>query len=266
MAPAWIELQGTANTRDLGGLPGIAAGVVIRSDNLQDLTPADVETLTVRHHVTQVIDLRTPGEAEAEGPTPLQAAGVDYALLSYVPDLRDPAAGPDERILPDRAGQDRTSVYLGYLQDCPDAVVESVRRVAHARGATVIHCAAGKDRTGTLAALLLDVAGVPRADIVADYAATAEVIDAVMARLAVRPVYAADLADVPSVRHVPQAGTMEEFLEHLHDAWGGAGGWLTAHGLSADDLALVRARLTAQPGPASAPASASGVDYLAGES
>ena len=61
----WIELDGPANVRDLGGLPvegGVVTGrCVIRSDNLAGLTEADLRALD---DVTDVIDLRTVGETE----------------------------------------------------------------------------------------------------------------------------------------------------------------------------------------------------------
>src|SRR4029077_17857395 len=51
--------------------------------------------------------------------------------------------------------------YLGYLEDRPDQGVGGLRSVAHAGGAAVVHCAAGKDRTGVVVALRLPVAGGP---------------------------------------------------------------------------------------------------------
>ena len=72
-ASRWLDLDGAANARDLGGLPlegggTTAAGVVLRSDNLQDLTPADVRRLVDDLGVAVVVDLRTGAEVELEGP------------------------------------------------------------------------------------------------------------------------------------------------------------------------------------------------------
>ena len=58
-------------------------------------------------------------------------------------------------------------------------MVGALRSVAHAGGAAVVHCAAGKDRTGVVVALALTVAGVPAQAVVADYAATGERTEAI---------------------------------------------------------------------------------------
>ena len=74
--PAWIELDGVDNMRDVGGLPtgdggAVAAGRLIRSDNLQELSPASVRHLVDDLGVTDVVDLRTFVEVAKEGDGPL---------------------------------------------------------------------------------------------------------------------------------------------------------------------------------------------------
>lgn len=73
MAVAWIDLDGAVNVRDLGGLVTddgrlTVPGRLLRGDNLQDLSPADVRRLVDEIGVTTVIDLRSPHEVAAEGP------------------------------------------------------------------------------------------------------------------------------------------------------------------------------------------------------
>ena len=75
-----MTLDGAVNARDLGGLPladggTTASGVLLRSDNLQGLTPADVGTLVDDVGVRLVVDLRTGVEVELEGPGPLVRDG-----------------------------------------------------------------------------------------------------------------------------------------------------------------------------------------------
>jgi protein tyrosine/serine phosphatase len=107
----------------------------------------------------------------------------------------------------------------------------------------VVHCAAGKDRTGVVCALALAVAGVGHDDIVADYALTAEVIDAVVARLAASPTYAEDMERRDAASHTPRAETMQRVLTLLDQRWGGPLGWLAGHGFGPEDRAALRARL-----------------------
>ena len=73
----WLHLDGTTNTRDLGGLPTVDGGEtvfgrVLRSDNLQTLSEADVATLVDEVGLTEVVDLRTTAEVLMEGRSPLR--------------------------------------------------------------------------------------------------------------------------------------------------------------------------------------------------
>jgi protein tyrosine/serine phosphatase len=134
--------------------------------------------------------------------------------------------------------------YLGYLGDRADAVVGAVRALAHGGpGASVVHCAAGKDRTGVVVALSLAVAGVPHEEIVADYAMTAEIIEALVAKLKASPTYAEDMERRDVASHTPRAETMDRVLTLLDERHGGPTGWLDAHGFGAGEQAALRARL-----------------------
>jgi hypothetical protein len=106
-----------------------------------------------------------------------------------------------------------------------------------------VHCAAGKDRTGVVVAVALDAAGVDRDAIVGDYLATAERIDAIVARLVGSPTYREELEGHDPQEHAPVAGTMERFLELVDERFGGSVPWLSANGLSDPDLKLLRRRL-----------------------
>ena len=123
-------------------------------------------------------------------------------------------------------------------------MVAALRALAEPiQGASVVHCAAGKDRTGVVVALALAVAGVGHDEIVADYAMTADVIDAVVARLAASPTYAEDMERRDVASHTPRAETMDRVLTLLDERYGGAAGWLDAHGFGAGERARLHARL-----------------------
>jgi hypothetical protein len=87
------------------------------------------------------------------------------------------------------------------------------------------------------------VAGVGHEEIVRDYAMTADVIDALVAKLAASPTYAEDMDQEDVARHTPRADTMDRLLTLLDERFGGAEGWLTAHGFGPDEQARLRARL-----------------------
>jgi protein tyrosine/serine phosphatase len=121
-------------------------------------------------------------------------------------------------------------------------VLAALRMISHGGGATVVHCTAGKDRTGVVIALALAEAGVERSAIVADYAASADHYDELMARLA--PTIASPgLSLAAAVKHRPKAATMERFLDALAERAGGVGPWLAAHGWTAADRAALRSKL-----------------------
>ncbi|WP_372791743.1 tyrosine-protein phosphatase [Paraconexibacter sp.] len=252
-----IDLDGTVNTRDVGGIPlsdgaAVRPGVLLRSDNLQDLSARDIATLVDGMGLRAVIDLRTEYELVSEGPGPLEAdtrvriehrslypetgGGTDLDLATIVP--WGDGQGAD---LPDETPTVRA--YLGYLKRRPDSVVGALRTISESDGATLVHCAAGKDRTGVVVAIALSVAGADRDAIVADYLATAENIEAIVARLAASPTYTREIsADDPHV-HAPREGAMERVLELLDRDHGGVPDWLESHGFGPDEQAALRRRL-----------------------
>ncbi len=255
----WIDLEGAVNVRDVGGLTTsdgvtIRGGVLVRSDNLQDLTPGDVGRLVSSLGIRHIIDLRSQTEVDLEGPGPLtHEPGVTihhHSLFSEGGRNTDVDADTidGEKVLPwqdrDTSGAESeraVSHYLGYLETRPDSVVSALRVVS--AGPSIVHCAAGKDRTGVVTALALHVAGVPRPEIVADYVATGERLEAILRRLRANPTYAKDLDSRPTDTHMPRPVTMEKFLSTLDERYDGPAGWLSRHGWTDDDSTALRAAL-----------------------
>jgi protein-tyrosine phosphatase len=253
---AWIELDGAVNVRDLGGLPTqdgrrTVASRLLRGDNLQELSAADVAKLVHDIGVTTVIDLRSIHELASEGPAPLDGnAAVRHAHHPVIPELGAATDVVAEALLT-RSDRDRSRYpadptcghYLGYLEDRPDEVVAALRSIARSEGAALVHCAAGKDRTGVVVALALTAAGVRSQAVVADYAATADRTEAILARLRRSPTYAQDIDSKPAHAHRARPETMAAFLEQMDSRHGGVLTWLAGHGFTDDDLRLLRAKL-----------------------
>jgi protein tyrosine/serine phosphatase len=253
---AWIELENAVNARDLGGLPAendvrIQPRRLLRADNLQDLSPGDITRLVDELGVTTVIDLRTTSEVTQEGPAPMTAVeAVRHVHLSVLPESGHHTDAAADALAVNRqraAERDRSDLllgfYLGYLEDRPDSIVAALRTIAAAPGTALVHCAAGKDRTGVVVALALTVAGVPREVVVADYVATGERIDLILDRLRSTPTYAEDIDRLPAAEHTPRAETMRQFLARLDADHGGVLGWLAGHGFGADDVTALRDKL-----------------------
>lgn len=261
-ARRWIRLDGAVNVRDLGDLPAVgggrtAPGRLLRADNLQALSRPDVRLLVEEHGVRHVLDLRTEVEVRLEGPAPLQShPDVTHEQLSLLPAMGERTDLAVEEMVPWQS-DDRRSIrgggpevvaelYRGYLLDRPDSVVAALRATARqTTGATLVHCAAGKDRTGVVVALALSVAGVDREAIVEDYAATADVLPALVARLESSPTYARDIVGRPMDSHRPVAETMRSFLRRLDEEYGAPTAWLDRHGFGADEQRALHGRLIA---------------------
>jgi protein-tyrosine phosphatase len=246
--PHWIPLDGAANVRDVGGLPTTGGRLVkhhklIRADNLQDLSTVDVRRLVDEIGVRAVADLRAETEVDATGPGPLTREPlVRIEHLSLLPaagkrtDVATEADAPHR--LPSSAPERRgltVNSYLRYLAERPDSVLASLRLMATTAGATVVHCAAGKDRTGVVVAVALDEIGVDRSAIVADYARSSERIAEIVARLSATPVYAPDLAGKAVDSQAVRPQTMEAFFAELDARFGGAAGWLRGRGWGDED-------------------------------
>ena len=242
----WIDLDGAVNARV------VVPGVLLRADNLQSLSERDVRLLIDELGVEVVLDMRTDVEVGLEGPGPMTIRpDVRIEHRSLHPDSGErtdielDAVTPLWQLHLD-GFQEETPVvraYLSYLQRRPDSVVGAIRAIARAEGAALVHCAAGKDRTGVVVALALDATGAARDAIVADYLASAERIEQIAERLRSSPTYRAELEGRHASEMAPSPGTMERFLELVDRQFGGSADWLTANGLDPTHLERLRDRL-----------------------
>lgn len=236
----FIGLAGTLNTRDLGGLPlksgGVTAGgVFLRSDVPMDLPENDLRLLD-ELGLSTVIDLRQPHELERD-PSSLEGRrGTDWHHVN-VWDLIEERHRPRDRF-------DLSAIYLAALDNAGPAFAESVSILAGSAGAGLFHCTAGKDRTGLLALLLLQVAGVPDEAIIADFALTHDRIDPLRQRL-MRDAAEQGLDTKEYARLLDATpDLLEPAVKHLNEQYGGAGAYLAGHGVSARVLERVKERLT----------------------
>lgn len=287
-APLWLDLDGAVNARDLGGLPTVDGrttrpGVLLRADNLQDLSARDVEHLVDELRVRTVVDLRSTGEVHLAGPTPLSRPPYDgvvrHVQLSLIPEWDgepdtdeveraveqsvlnehdDPPAldaATAEKALPSlsdfeeraRERRDPTDLadhYIGYVEAARTNLGTALKVLADAEsGTTLVHCAAGKDRTGVVVALALSLVGVPRDAVLADYLRSAERADRILARLQATDVYGPSLAGVSVDDITPQAASMAGFLDHVDTAYGGPHGMALSLGVTEEEIARLGVRL-----------------------
>ena len=234
----WLSMQGCVNFRDMGGYRNREGQTVrwrrlFRSDALQDLTPADARFAIGELNIGLVVDLRNSDEAERDGLGPLPDLGADYRHFPLL----------EERGFPPFTGGDvverLSSTYQWLIHNSGPRVAEAVNAIAEAEGAAVFHCSAGKDRTGLLAALILEVLGVDSETIASDYLLTNEALEGILRRIKVMQPHAS-----PTTQSLAaQPAAFQGFQETLHREYGGAESYLCRHGVSDETLERLRRNL-----------------------
>lgn len=170
-----ITLEGSHNFRDLGGYPAANGRMIqwrklFRSDGLNRLSTADVKIIN-ELGLRTVFDLRSPVELETDGLSPIYDHGVLHLHTPFFP-YRDQHPADRRRL----EGEFH-DLYLRMLETAQPAIREVFTRLAEDETyPAVYHCAAGKDRTGVLSALILRALGVDDETIIADYALSTEYI------------------------------------------------------------------------------------------
>lgn len=228
------------NFRDVGGLIGrdgrtVRRGRLYRSDSLHRIDETDREAFTALG-IRTVIDLRRPTEVERDGRVPTYD-GLTYRHIH--PEHRDWSEQPYvpgtslARYLADR--------YADLAQTGTAGLAEAVGLIADSANApVVVHCVAGKDRTGIVCALTLAVLGVADADIAADYALSTEASARFSAWLAATTP-AAEEPPPPFLASPAEAMTL--FLTELRAGYGSVEGYLRHAGVTDAQLAALPAHL-----------------------
>jgi hypothetical protein len=241
-----LDWDGCLNVRDLGGHPTedggeTRMGAVVRADSVRRLTDAGWQSL-VEYGVRRIVDLRLAWEVEEDtaGEAPVEVVHVSF--LEDLPVDRQIEIFQRWIDAPDDVSATRDG-YLEMLDSYRKNVAAAVEAVAGApEGGVLIHCMGGKDRTGLVAALLLRLAGVPVADIAADYGLSAENI---------KPLWQewVDDAGDENERELRRrlsaspADAMAQVLVTLEREHGSVRGYLLDAGVSEDDLDRASARL-----------------------
>jgi protein-tyrosine phosphatase len=248
-----LALVGAYNFRDLGGYPTADGrftrwGRLFRSDALHELTAEDLQVLR-QVGLASVIDLRTATELERTGRGPLGDEPIAYLHASVLQE-----EGGESVATPAPPEGDPAERYMWYLSVGGDALTKALTMAADpANQPVVFHCTAGKDRTGVLAALVLDILGVDHSVIVEDYTITQTRMELILNRLRRDPVWGDSVAAIPARQVHAEASTMEGFLELLYERHGGAREWALTAGISAETLDAMPADLLVTEGQGSRP-------------
>ena len=171
-----LTVDGLVNLRDLGGLPTESGattlpGRLLRSESPHTLSDSGLRAL-LDLGIGAVVDLRTASEREHR-PSPLVEAGVH---TSHAPIFTDDEDYPDHLTT-------AAEVYCWWLRERRTGVGAAMTAIADAPSAPIlVHCHAGKDRTGVIIALVLRLAGVSVDAIADDYAISGVQLAEMLAR------------------------------------------------------------------------------------
>ena len=230
-----IELPGLYNLRDLGGYPTAGGSVpwrtLLRSDALHMLGAGGLAALAALHLRT-IVDLRTHAEAET-APSPLDQLTARSTHVSLL--------GGDLQALP----LELDAIYAHVIADCGTAIAAAIAPLCNpAAFPALVHCSAGKDRTGIVIAMILAVLGVPDDVIAADYALSGGYLD---------PSRTAAIGQLQAGTGLGDQLTGEllsspprlilDALAAARAAHGSVDGYLLAHGLTGADLTALRSAL-----------------------
>jgi protein-tyrosine phosphatase len=240
---AAVPLTGALNFRDLGGLPTAdghqtRADRLFRSDTLQALTAEDASHLVQSLGVTLVMDLRDAGEAVEQGRGLLADSPVCYVNIPL-----EAAPAADGRAGP-HAGSATLDFYLGHLRSQSPGLSLAIQILAVSlTRPVVVHCAAGKDRTGLVIALALGIAGVRTEAIIDDYMATAQNMPRINERFRSWPRYREHMQVADPELYRVQEHSIRTFLSELDERHGGARGWARRRGVPDPVLDMLAGRL-----------------------
>jgi protein-tyrosine phosphatase len=238
-----ISFEACFNFRDLGGYETVdgrrvGRGAVFRSDALHRLTDTDLE-LALGLGLRTIIDLRSSAELEEDG----RFRHADDVAFHHLP-LFEQDALPFKPFEPHDPEPPPGVDYAAIAMSGRASIAAALRVIAEDDHAVVFHCAAGKDRTGIVAALVLSSLGVPDESIAADYHLSESAVGAWCAWAEVNaPEMAAEMMTFPAWARRAPMPVMQAFLRILRERYGSIEGYLTNASVEHTVLDALRARL-----------------------
>jgi len=236
-----LPIEGTYNLREVGGYRAghttVRSGKLYRSDALNGLTESGRHALADLG-IRRIVDLRTEEEVTA-GPTRLDAdVEIVHAPIFTASHRPVELAGDDVTL---------AAVYDVMVDGHGRQLTDAVRLIASAGdGAVLVHCTAGKDRTGLVVALALLAAGVDREEVVADYAQTSANLSGEWAARMLDTMRGAGGPVSPAMQEIVTASPASELtrvISRWDSEWGSPADYLRAHGITDEELTALSAML-----------------------
>lgn len=239
--------EGLSNFRDIGGLSAaggsIRYGRLFRSDALMAMSSAG-RTQFGEMGISTIFDLRSRVEVEQTQPMLDESTLADYVSLP----LLEGAVHDTVTHVPTL-----TELYTDLVAEAGESFARIAEWVAlRAAGGVLVHCTAGKDRTGVAIALILDAVGVPRSETVRDYVVSAENLAGAWSERMLALVRQMGIVVTDAVEMVvcgTDADAMRATLAHVDAEYGGSREYFAAHGLEDETLTALRNSLVEDSAP-----------------
>ncbi|PVE18793.1 MULTISPECIES: tyrosine-protein phosphatase [unclassified Arthrobacter] len=244
-------MAGILNLRDIAQLTASdprapAPGRVFRSSQPFDWDLVATMEFLAGRGIETIVDLRSEREAGMVPWLVAADAGIDVVAAPLDPSEANPAS-----TMGLLTAEDLGNYYVGWLHSRPGAVVSALEPIVAGR-TTLVHCAAGKDRTGVITAVVLLVAGVSDELIIQDYAHTTGALPEILPALAKlwlgnAPSGSQRMSfDNPPVILTSPAAAMATFIDGLRREYGTVDAFLTGAGMDRHDLTRLRKTLNGQ--------------------
>jgi protein-tyrosine phosphatase len=237
-----LEVDGTHNFRDIGGYPAVGGttryGQLYRSDSLAGVTAAGAADLAALR-IGVVIDLRSPLERSQDHSRSVLPGAMHVWL---------PIHGGSRSSIVDSDGVvSLEALYRQVVADSAWTIATAVSVIADSGPLPVlVHCTAGKDRTGLVVAIALEAAGVERTAVVADYTQSALNLDGAWLNEAMSAMVSGGVPISPALFEALGGSpdhAMTRLLAWIDDEFGSVVGYLMAHGFLEESVEMLREKL-----------------------
>ncbi len=228
-----MELEGALNVRELGGYINddniqLREHKLLRGGDLSEMTESDMKKI-LSYGIHTCIDLRIDSEKKTADPFEKKPGQMYYAIpIEGKIDLSSP-----EDLL--------YKLYQSILEDYKQELYKVFQIVAREEG-IIFHCAAGKDRTGVTAMLILALCGVCDEQIIADYVSSAENNRTQISKQK-KVLEERGIAGVPEEIFSSNEYTMRKTLEYLYKRYGSAENYLINLGITEAEIEMIRSKM-----------------------
>lgn len=240
-------MESVINFRDLGGYRtrdgrGIVWRRIFRSGELGNINQADFSRLTDEIALSSVLDLRGAAETERFDTSFLLEAGIRYHNIPFMTEAG--VREKENRLSSQISNMGEFYLHLVRDRQFGERIIEALEIIAEpANQPLVFHCAIGKDRTGILAAVLLNILGVEKESIIEDYCLSAPYMVEFLKEVKKDPEMATFIDRHPDFFWTAVPESMSLFLNTLQEEYGSVREYLEKHGAGASLVERLEAAL-----------------------